>query len=125
MTGKEERTKTEEMKNADKQGAETGHHGASGQTCGTSEYQTDLTPHTEHTGCSQPRHIKYLSDDENVRRRPSTNNNIKHQQQSQINQDLSTKSRQETNFNHFCSCYTAFVTRDKRQRASKRCDGEF
>ena len=33
MTGKEERTKTEEMKNADKQGAGTGHHGASGQTC--------------------------------------------------------------------------------------------
>ena len=32
MTGKEERTKTEEMKNADKQGAETGHHGSSGQT---------------------------------------------------------------------------------------------
>jgi len=90
MTGKEERTKTEEMKNADKQGAETGHHGPPVKP-GTSEYQTDLTPQTAHTGCSQLRQIKYLSDDENnVRRRPSTNNNIKHQQQSQIFPDLST-----------------------------------
>ena len=92
MTGKEERTKTEEMKNADKQGAGTGHHGASGQTCGTSE--SDRPDTTYSIGYSQLRQIKYLSDDENVRRRPSTNNNnIKHQQQSQIR--ISLQFRQE------------------------------
>ena len=66
MTGKEERTKTEEMKNADKQGAETGQRWGlrSPWDIGTSDIRTQ-TPRTEHTGCSHP--DKYLSDDENVR----------------------------------------------------------
>ena len=59
MTGKEERTKTEEMKNADKQGAGTGHHGASGQTCGTSEYHTDFTPQTHWLQSTQTNQIPF------------------------------------------------------------------
>ena len=91
MTRKEEKTKTE-MKNADKQGAGTGQgwglrspwsHQTSDDVTSDLRIHRDLTSQTL-TGCSQHRHYKYLSDDENVRRRPSTNNK----------QDLSKQFRQ-------------------------------
>ena len=85
MTGKEERTKTE-MKNADKQGmVRDGVSGHPGHIRHQNTQRLDITD----TGCSQHRQYKYLSHDEIVRRRPSTNNN---------NEDLSDKFRQDTNF---------------------------
>ena len=75
MTGKEEKTKTE-MKNADKQGEPglvrdgvSGHPGhIRHQMMVTSDIRIhkDLTTHSTLTGCSQHRHNKYLSDDENA-----------------------------------------------------------
>jgi len=93
---KRRKDKNREMKNADKQGAERWspqRDGVSGHPPWTSDIRpqninTDLTSQTPITGCSQLRQNKNLSDDENVRRRPSTNNNIKHQRNN--TQDLST-----------------------------------
>ena len=89
MTGKEERTKTE-MKNADKQGmVRDGVSGHPGHSRHQNTQRLDITD----TGCSQHRHYKYLSHDENVRRRPSTNKN---------NEDLSDK------FTHYMTSANRF-----------------
>ena len=114
--------KNREMKNADKQGAERWspqRDGASGHPGHqTSEYHTDLTSQTPITGCSQLRQNKNLSDDENVRRRPSTNNNIKHQRNNI--QDLSTIYRQETHLLIIVAVKQQSETNDRHLQ-----DGEF
>ena len=99
-----------------------GHHREMGSpvTLWTSDlrisHRLDITD-TDITGCSQLRQNKNLSDDENVRRRPSTNNNIKHQRNN--TQDLST-IRQETDLFIFVAVKQQSETNDRHLK-----DGEF
>ena len=80
-------------------------------------HRLDITD-TQITGCSQLRQNKNLSDDEYVRRRPSTNNNIKHQRNNI--QDLSTIYRQETHLLIIVAVKQQSETNDRHLQ-----DGEF